>query len=496
MRHFLLIILFCSLNSWSQELSFNETISKFAEEELIKWNVPGAAIAVVKDGQIIYSEGFGFRDMINQLPVNENTLFAIGSLTKSITATTAGILVDRKRLNWNTKVVNVLPDFKLKDEFASQRINMIDLLCHRSGLPNHNLMWYVTDFSRDEIIHRLRYLEPSEDFRTTFQYNPNMYTLAGYVVGKVSGLSWEEFTTKNILEPLKMSRTNFTWMDMVQDQNFAKPYIEKDGKVIETEFHKSQHISAPAGSINSSVNEFANWLIMNLNKGVFEDKRIVSEASLNYIQSPHITFPSTNSDIGVGPEGEVYSYSMYGLGWMIGTYHDQIILEHAGGIDGFSSKMTLLPRLNAGIVVLTNNQMGGDLFCTTLSNRIITTLMDAEPFDYSDWLSKQGLGLKQAKEPEKKAETSKKYIRSTEQYIGAYEDPGYGTIVIATKENRLNFKYYRYQVNLEFIDNDSFKTIAGIINRKVEFKTNESGDIDRLEIQWDRSVKPIVFYKK
>lgn len=494
---FLILVLINITNSYSQNKLHHKSFQQFIRKELNKWNIPGAAIAVVKDGKVIYTGGFGYRDKKKKLGVNENTLFAIGSLTKSITATTVGILVDRKFIKWDSKLIDILPNFKLKDPFTTQHINPVDLLCHRSGIPNHNLMWYVTNFSRKEIIHRLQYLEPSSSFRTTFQYNPNMYTLAGYLVEQKSGTTWEKFTSKNIFKPLEMNRSNFTYMDMIKDKNHSKPYIERNGKIIETEFHKSQHFSAPAGSINSSVKEMANWMLMNLNKGKFNNKQVVSTASLSYIQSPHITFPSISPEIGVSPEGNVCSYTTYGLGWNIGTYYDQIILEHLGAIDGFSSQITLLPRLNAGIVVLTNNQNRGDLFTATVINRVTTILMDRKPFNLSEWFSKKNIGsikTKNNKSLKKKSDT--KIIRNLNEYVGEYKDDGYGIIKIILKNNQLQFKYYRYNVKLEHIKNDVFKTIKGIVNRKVNFLSNSNDEINRLEIQWERSIKPIIFYKK
>jgi CubicO group peptidase (beta-lactamase class C family) len=488
------IVVCISNNAFSQAEFNNKAFNSFVNQELKKWKVPGAAIVVVKNGKIIYAKGFGYRNIEERLPADENTLFAIGSLTKSMTATTVGISVDKGIFKWNSKLVSLLPNFKLKDPFATQNINPVDLLCHRSGLPNHNFMWYVTDFDRKEIIRRLQYLEPSEDFRTTFQYSPNMYTLAGYLVGQKSKMTWEEFTAKNIFEPLQMHRTNFTYMDMEKDSNHSRPYIVKGDKVVETNFHHSQHHSAPAGSVNSSVKEMANWMLMNLNHGKFNGQQIISSENLSYIQSPHITFPSTSQEVGIGPEGEVYSYTMYGLGWDIQTYHDQITLSHLGGIDGFASAMALYPRINAGIVVLTNNQMGGTQFSDIVINRIATKLINKPDFDLSNWILKEMEKYKSSKKEKPKLYNSKP-CRGFEDYIGTYIDEGYGEIFVSKRENKLHLKYYRFDVDLEHLNHNVFKTIKGIVNRKINFISNTSGEIDRLEIQWDRSTKPIIFEK-
>ena len=483
----------CSL--FSQDIKDIDSLNKFIQSELVKWNVPGAAVTVVKDGAIIYSKGFGFKDLNSKTPVDENTLFATGSLTKSFTAASIGILVDEQKLSWESKLIDLIPNFKLKDEFATLRITPIDLLCHRSGLPAHNMVWYVTDFNREELVYKLRFLEPSQDFRTQFQYNPLIYNLAGYLVGIKSNSTWEEFTKKHIFEPLNMTRSNFSFYDMIKDSNYAKPYTEKDGKLTEVPFHPSQHLSAPAGAINSTAAEMANWLILNLSDGVFNEKQIISKENLDMIHSPQITFAPYH-DAGLGPEGAVYSYTFYGLGWIIGTYYDQLILEHAGAIDGFSSKMTLLPRLNAGIVVLNNNQMGGDFFCNTVNAHITSLLMGREPFNLSNWFSENNTNQKTTKSSKGKTmETKPSPLRNLKEYVGEYENDGYGKIEITKGQDELQMNYYRYQVTLDLLKYEIFKTVGGIINREVKFNTDVKGNVTNLEIQWERSVNPIIFNK-
>lgn len=482
-------------NLFSQDIKDIDSLNKFIQSELIKWNVPGATVAVVKDDAIIYSKGFGYKDLGNKTLADINTLFAIGSLTKSFTASTIGILVDQNKLSWESKLIDLIPDFKLKDEFATLRITPIDILCHRSGVPAHNMIWYVTDFDRKDLVYRLRYLEPDSDFRTKFQYNPLMYNLAGYLVGLISNSTWEEFTKQNIFEPLKMQRSNFSFFDMVKDANYAKPYIEKERKLLEVPFHPSQHLSAAAGSINSSAVEMANWLILNLSDGVFEGNQILSKESLAMIHSPQITFAPYN-DVGNGPEGAVYSYTLYGLGWIIATYYDQIVLEHSGAIDGFSSKMTLLPRLNAGIVILTNNQNGGDVFCNTVNAHITSLLMGREPFNLSNWFSETNSN--QTTTTNNKTNENRlgvTALRDLEEYAGEYSNEGYGTIVISKEKEKLHMAYYRYQVTLDLLSYEIFRTVGGIINRDIIFNTDTKGKIINLAIQWDRNVNPIVFNK-
>jgi len=184
--------------------------SEFVVQTMAAWKVPGMAVAIVKDGQVIFAEGFGFRDIEQGLKVTPHTIFPIGSSSKAFTAADVGILVDEGKVGWDEPVRTYLPDFKLQDEYASARITLRDMLSHRTGLARHELMWMGGQFNRRELYDRLRYLEMNKDLRTTMQYNNLMIMTAGYLVGKVDGSSWEEFTQRKILDPLGMKETNFS----------------------------------------------------------------------------------------------------------------------------------------------------------------------------------------------------------------------------------------------------------------------------------------------
>ncbi|MEW5901563.1 MAG: serine hydrolase domain-containing protein, partial [Acidobacteriota bacterium] len=177
---------------------------------MAEWKVPGMAVAIVKDGQVILAEGYGLKDVKNNLKVTPQTIFAIGSSSKAFTATAMGILTDDGKLDWDKPVREYLPSFKLWDLFASERMTPRDLVCHRSGLPRHDVMWYNSPLSRKELFDRIQYLKPNKDFRANFQYQNLMFMTAGYLVGQLSGSTWEEFTKKKIFEPLGMNDSNFS----------------------------------------------------------------------------------------------------------------------------------------------------------------------------------------------------------------------------------------------------------------------------------------------
>src|ERR1051325_4613052 len=286
---------------------------EFTEEALKDWNVPGLAVAVVLKDHIVYAKGFGFRDREKKLPVTTNTLFAIGSTTKAMTTFLIGILVDEGKVDWDKPVRRYLPEFRLYDPQASEAITPRDLVTHRSGLPRHDMVWYNnTNLTRRELVQRLAYLEPSEGFRAKFQYNNLMYATAGYLVEQITGKSWEQNVRQRIFEPLGMQRSNFSVHDSQSDSDFALPYEEKREKVKRMAF-RNIDVMGPAGSVNSSITEMSQWLMLNLNKGKFGDRQLISPATLADIHSPHMT---TGASV-YRPE---ISQAAYGLGWMVDTY--------------------------------------------------------------------------------------------------------------------------------------------------------------------------------
>ncbi|MBM3285296.1 MAG: beta-lactamase family protein, partial [Candidatus Aminicenantes bacterium] len=337
---------------------FNEFVTK----GMADWKVPGMAISIVKDGKVIFAEGFGFRDVKQGLKVTPQTLFAIGSCSKAFTATAVGILADEGKVDWDKPVRTYLPSFKLQDVVASERMTPRDLLSHRSGLPRHDLMWYGSSYTRKELFDRLQYLKPNKDFRAVWQYQNLMFMTAGYLVGEMAGTTWEDFVRNRILEPLDMKETNFSVNDSQKAADFALPYREKKEQVEQIPFRNIDAIG-PAGSINSSVVEMANWVMLNLNKGKFKDKQVISEGALAQIQSPQMLMPTPI-------QYDELLYASYGMGWMVVPYRGHLLLQHGGGIDGFTALVAFLPRDNIGAVILTN--MNG----TALPSIILYNILD------------------------------------------------------------------------------------------------------------------------
>lgn len=259
------LILF--LNTYSEDFTEKfEKIDIFIDSVLKVHNGVGVSIGIVYMDSLIYAKGYGFSDYENKKRVTENTLFAIGSCTKSFTAATISILAQEGKIEFEKPLKDYLPDFQLYDEVSEKLATPLDILTHRIGLPRHDYMWYGSNFSREDIYTRLKYLKPNCSIRTKFQYQNHMYLVAGYLVEKVSGKSWENFVDEKILKPLKMKKTNFSTEVMKKENDFAYPYYFDGKKFVKMNFREFPAMG-PAGTINSNVIDMSKWLIFILNKG-------------------------------------------------------------------------------------------------------------------------------------------------------------------------------------------------------------------------------------
>ena len=469
---------------------------EFVTKTMAEWKVPGMAIAIVKDGKVIFSDGFGYKDVKNKLKVTPRTLFAIGSSSKAFTATTVGILADEGKLEWDKPVRTYLPSFKLWDNFASERMTPRDLLCHRSGLPRHDLMWYNSPFSRKDLFDRLQYLEPNADFRATFQYQNLMIMTAGYLVGELSKSSWEDFTQKRIFDPLGMTNSNFSVAVSQKAPDFALPYSEKDGKVDEIPFRNIDAIG-PAGSINSNVTDMSHWVLMNLNKGKYGDKQIISESSLGQLHTPQMVIQE-----GAFRIMEKYSemfFTSYGMGWFITSYRGHTFIHHGGNIDGFTAFVTFMPRDNMGMVILTN--LNGTMLPEVVALNAYDRLLGLSQAPWSqrfkeimDQMKAEAEKAKKESDKERKLDTHPSH--PLEDYAGEYSHPGYGIVSIQKDGENLKATYNARGFLMSHYHYDVFdlKDVeTGESALKAAFSLDLKGNVSSVALQLEPSVKDIVF---
>ncbi len=310
--------------------------------------VPGLAVGVVHAGKTVLSQGFGLRDVDEALPVTPDTAFAIGSVTKSFTAAAVGALVDDGLLEWDRPVREYIANFQMHDHIATECITPRDLLCHRSGLPRHDFVWYgASELSRGDVVARLRYLPPNKSFRSAWQYNNLMYITAGHLCELVSGQTWEELVRRRILDRLEMPATSFSHQPSGAQGEVALPYALRKGEVIRVPYDVSPEVSGPAGNIYSTLTDMTNWLRVHLVEGRLGEQQVFTEDTIRQLHAPQMAMP----------EDRVFSElfnSAYALGWFIGSYRGRKLVHHGGNIDGFTALVTMLPDEGAGAVILSN----------------------------------------------------------------------------------------------------------------------------------------------
>jgi len=364
----------------SQSVVPSESIEAFVPEferligeAMDEWKVPGLAVAVVQHGEVALLETYGLRDVEAGLKVTTDTQFLIGSITKSFTSTGLALLMDERRLDWKKPVRDYLPEFRLYDAVATDRVTVRDLLCHHSGLPRHDWIWLPGDLSPAQMLAAMRYLEPSDDIRSTHQYLNLGYLVAGIVAERVSGQSWTEFTRERLTEKLRMNVT-FTAEDLDAAADAAAPY-SIDGNTRLRARRWPIRVTA-AGAINTSIASFANWLRLHLDKGEFEGQRLLSPTLIQQLQAPRVHVNA--------PEFAEYSDVNCGFGFRSHWYRGERVVWHSGGFIGCSTLMTMLPNRGVGVAVFTNRDPNP--VTEILANYIFDRVCGNEPIAWLDRL--------------------------------------------------------------------------------------------------------------
>jgi len=467
---------------------------QFVNRVLQEWQVPGVSITLVKDGRVILARGYGYRNLDEKKPVTEKTLFAIGSCTKAFTATAVGILVDAGKLKWDDPVRNHLKDFKLKDPVATREMTAVDLLCHRSGLPRHDYSWYNAPVSRRELYLRLAFLEPTEPFRYRFQYNNFMFMTAGLLVEEITGHSWEKFISEKLFSPLGMVHSNFSVSDSQKSSDFSLPYTLKKEKITVIPFRNIDNIG-PAGCINSCAQDMAQWLLLNLNRGKWKEVEVIAENTLLFLHTPHMVDGTAIS------QHKEFLFTTYGLGWGIGSYRGTPVISHGGGIDGFISMVSLLPRLNAGIVVLTNCDSTGGYVTGIIGRNLYDRILGKKQVDWKSEMRDQWEKSKKEDEEASKKKDSQQ-IKGTspshalDAYCGRYQNPGYGCLEIKNGKQQMTMVYNDIAYNLNHYHYDIFKAVSKLDEERsfsAGFATDNKGMIQSVSLPFQPGVSDIVF---
>ncbi len=336
-------------------------LDAYVARDMKTFDVPGIALAIVKDGKVVFAKGYGVRKLGDAAPVDENTLFGIGSNTKAFTAAALATLVDEGKISWDDKVYERLKGFQMYDPYVSHEMTIRDLLTHRSGMglgEGDLLFWPHTTYTRDDIIYRLRFMKPASSFRSHYAYDNLMYIAAGQIIPAVTGKSWEEYIREKILQPLGMKTTNLSTTAFKPGDDYAWPHSKVEGKLQTIPFQDLDN-AGPAGVINSSVAEMAKWITLQLNHGKFpgREERLFSEAQSHEMWTAQTLTPISTADSPLAALRP--KFSAYALGWGIRDYHGRKLVGHSGGVSGFVTRVLLVPEENLGMVILTNAEEGG-----------------------------------------------------------------------------------------------------------------------------------------
>jgi CubicO group peptidase (beta-lactamase class C family) len=462
------------------------------------------AVAVVAKGKVIHLKGYGLRDVDAKLPVTPETKFAIASISKSFTVTTLAVLAKQGRIEWDRQVRDYLPDFRMYDPVLTERMTIRDLVTHRSGLARHDLMWGIGVYSREQLMQRLRYLQPNRDFRSAWQYQNLMFTTAGYLAGKVNGTSWEELVRESVFSPLRMSASGTSIDDYTHAANVARPYAVHDSGRLMLVPWRSTDAIAPTGGLHASLDDMTRYLIMHMQGGSFEGREMIRRADSREMQRPQMAMarPMTieaNEFPELGDEA-------YGMGLLVTNYRGHKLVHHPGNWDGFSLELSFLPDDSLGVVVLTN------MYSTTLRDflpwLIYDRLLGTPPSDWSArFLERAGRARATTFATRAREESSR--VTNTvpshplDAYVGTYAHPAYGDMIVTRGGGGLRARFGAYEFPLPHFHYDVFRLAppAGdpVHNRfrwRVTFQTDVDGTIGSLSAPVEPSVPPIVFTRR
>ena len=441
-----LSILIITCNSFAQ--ISEKQVDELVENTLKSFNVPGIAVAIVKDGKIVLSKGYGVKSIQTKEKVDANTLFGIASNSKAFTTAALAMLVDEKKLNWDDKVLQYLPDFKMYNEYVTNEFTIRDLVTHRSGLglgAGDLMIWPDgSDFKATDIIRNLQYLKPVSAFRTKYDYDNLLYIVAGEVIAKVSGKSWCDFIEDRIMKPLEMNNSAASFVRLKDSTNIIAPHVPTDGKLKIISRYKNQTFDAAAG-IYSSVNDLSKWMIMQLQNGKYGPEKqyqLFSKKEQNEMWQMQTIIP-----VNTRPPYNTH-FSGYGLGWFLSDVKGYKQVTHTGGLEGIVTQTTLFQELNLGIVVLTNQQSGAAF--SAITNTIKDSYLEIPYTNYVEIYSKRekdNIADADKTTTEVWATVAKnlkdKLKIDNKKYTGLYVDNWFGKIDLSEKKGKLFFKSIR-----------------------------------------------------
>lgn len=447
MKRILIVALFLISCFASAQFSTSQ-IDSLVNDALDKLNVAGAAIAIVKDGKIIHNKGYGVKSFATKEKVNEHTQFAIASNSKAFTTTALALLVEEGKIGWTDRVIDHIPEFKMYNSYVTENFNIEDLLTHRSGmgLGIGDLMFFPdgSDFTIDDLLSSFQHFKPVSAFRTKFDYDNLLYLVAGELIARKSGMSWEQFIQTRIFNPLGMDNSYPSLKDIKDKSNLASPHTTAYGAMrVLPDFEEM--INGAAGGIYANVDDLTQWMLLHLNKGAYGKQ--LKDTLFTIKNQREMWKIHTTTNASTNPRYNSH-FSGYGLGWDLEDKKGNMVVSHTGGLPGMLSRTVLIPDLNLGIVVLTNTEPGGAGVFVGVSRTLVDSYLELD--DYG-WINRFVEYFKESKgeteavvnkvwETVKSADSA---IIDEDDFIGIYKDPWFGKVEVFLNSGKLWIKCHR-----------------------------------------------------
>jgi CubicO group peptidase (beta-lactamase class C family) len=464
----------------------------YMAKTLKDWNAPGVGVGIVVGNELVFAKGYGFRDYEKKLPFTPSTMSPIASNTKLFTAIAAGMLVEEGKLAWDRPVRDSVPSIRFFNDQLNNTVTLRDMLSHRTGVTRHDTIWYKSDFTRKQLFEKLAFLEPQEPLRETFLYNNLMYAAVGYLIELQSGKTWEQFVKERILDPLEMSSTGYSVPEMLHRAEFGVGFTEKRDSFDLYKIPYYEDISgvAPCGAIVSNIEDVSHWLIALMNDGKYRGKQVLPPQVLKATMQPSIALPNTALD--TRGWGELLN-STYGMGRNIATYRGHLLTSHGGDLPGFHTQVSFMPQDHIGVIVFEIGNHSQPLYNIVTYN-VYERLLAMSQTPWSDrQLEIRLKNKKAASEARAKSEGGRvpntKPSHALAAYAGSYENPAYGIMNIALKDNELQFDFHKIRQPLMHYHYDRFDTSDDEEDGKssVNFRTNPQGDIEQAVMSLDEA---------
>ncbi len=441
-----LAAVFMAATSWAQNSFVTDSLDKYIVREMQKWQIPGLAVGIVKDGKVVLTKGYGYTDLTSKKQVNENTLFQIASNSKAFTGTSIALLHFQKRLSLDDKVTSWMHYFKLKDDYATTNATIRDMLTHRIGFETFqsDFLNWGCNLTRREIIYNMRNVNPANAFRAKYGYCNAGFLVAGEIIPLVTDSSWDDFVKYHFFVPLKMQRSTTVWKGIAIDDNACKPYTIADNKLVEMPYVNIDNLG-PAASINSCVKDLANWLLMQLDSGKFEGKQVLPWKVLELTRTSQMLVGDQNSKLF--PQKH---FNTYGLGWFMEDYNGKKVISHDGGANGFVTTTCFIPELNLGITVLTNTDANS--FYDALCAQIIESYMqlpyrNISELYYKTFANNANADQNQINAWRDEVKNTKQPTMQLSAYTGIFKNEVYGTVTVKEEKGMLKI-YFQYHPQL------------------------------------------------